>query len=158
MPQRTRSHQWQRRRKHRRLPTPSIPRSKPPSNQQPSAAKFGQSRIARWIYGFIGSFTTMVANSGGPPMTMYFLASGFDMVRFLGTQAWFFFVVNLAKLPFQGILGLHSAHSLATDLLLLPTVIVGALLGRLVIARINPAIFNPLVIGLSILSAVYLLF
>lgn len=80
------------------------------------------------------------------------------MVRFLGTQAWFFFVVNLAKLPFQGILGLHSAHSLATDLLLLPTVIVGALLGRLVIARINPAIFNPLVIGLSILSAVYLLF
>lgn len=123
-----------------------------------SSEKFAKNPIARWIYGFIGSFTTMVANSGGPPMTMYFLASGFDMVRFLGTQAWFFFIVNIAKVPFQATLGLHSAHSLSSDLLLIPTVIVGAALGRWLIKRINPAIFNPLIIVLTVLSSVYLLF
>ena len=123
-----------------------------------SSAKFARNPVARWIYGFIGSFTTMVANSGGPPMTMYFLASGFDMVRFLGTQAWFFFIVNIAKLPFQATLGLHSAHSLATDLLLLPTVLVGAALGRWLVGRMNAAVFNPLIIALTVLSSVYLLF
>ena len=123
-----------------------------------SSEKFAKSPVARWIYGLIGSFTTMVANSGGPPMTMYFLASGFDMVRFLGTQAWFFFIVNIAKVPFQATLGLHSAHSLSTDLLLVPTVLVGAILGRWLVKRMNPAIFNPLIIGLTVLSSAYLLF
>ena len=128
------------------------------SSMTPSSERFAKNPIARWIYGFIGSFTTMVANSGGPPMTMYFLASGFDMVRFLGTQAWFFFIVNIAKVPFQATLGLHSEHSLATDLLLLPTVLVGAFLGRWLIRRMNPAVFNPLIIALTVLSSAYLLF
>ncbi len=123
-----------------------------------SSEKFAKNPIARWIYGFIGSFTTMVANSGGPPMTMYFLASGFDMVRFLGTQAWFFFIVNIAKVPFQATLGLHSSHSLATDLLLVPAVLVGAIAGRWLVRRMNPAIFNPLIITLTVLSSAYLLF
>lgn len=128
------------------------------SRMTTSSEKFAKSPLARWTYGFIGSFTTMVANSGGPPMTMYFLASGFDMLRFLGTQAWFFFIVNIAKVPFQATLGLHSGHSLTTDLLLLPTVLVGAFLGRRLVRYMNPAIFNPLIISLTVLSSAYLLF
>lgn len=118
---------------------------------------FGSSVAARWTYGSLGGFTTMVANSGGPPMTLYFIASGFDMVRFLGTQAWFFFLVNLAKVPFQAGLGLHSARSLGTDLLLVGVVILGAGCGRLLIKHLNPALFNPIVIGLTVLSSLYLL-
>lgn len=118
---------------------------------------FSSSPVARWVYGGLGGFTTMVANSGGPPMTLYFLASGFDMIQFLGTQAWFFFIVNVAKLPFQGALGLHSPHSLGTDLLLVPAVLVGAALGRQLVRRINPAVFTPVIIGLTVISSAYLL-
>jgi uncharacterized membrane protein YfcA len=57
-------------------------------------------------YGILAGFTTMVANAGGPAMSMYLLASRFSINRFLGTAAWFFLVVNLAKTPFSLSLGL----------------------------------------------------
>ncbi|MFT0762002.1 sulfite exporter TauE/SafE family protein [Actinomyces sp. F1_1611] len=124
----------------------------------PPGNSFGQSPVARWAYGSIGGFTTMVANSGGPPMSLYFIASGFNMTRFLGTQAWFFFLVNLTKVPFQVGLGLHSAASLGTDLLLVAFVLAGAVVGRTIIKKINPKVFNPIIIGLTVVSSVYLLF
>ena len=71
----------------------------------------------------------MVANAGGPVMSMYFLAARFPINRFLGTAAWFFFVVNVAKTPFSVSLGLISLDSLRLDLLLAPAVIFGALAG-----------------------------
>lgn len=122
-----------------------------------TAHSFSQNPVARWIYGSLGGFTTMVANAGGPPMTMYFVASGFDVMRFMGTQAYFFFFVNLAKVPFQAGLGLFSARSLSIDAVLLVPLALGALLGRLVIRRIRTTVFDVLVIVLTIVSSVFLL-
>ena len=123
-----------------------------------STQSFANSALARWTYGGLGGFTTMVANSGGPPMTLYFMASGFDMIRFLGTQAWFFFLINLTKVPFQAGLGLYSPQSAGTDALLIPPVLIGALVGRKLIKGMNERIFTPLVIGLTVISSMYLLF
>lgn len=118
---------------------------------------FSTSAPARWSYGAIGGFTTMVANAGGPPMTLYFMASGLDMMRFMGTQAWFFFVVNLTKVPFQAGLGLYSGRVFGTDLLLAVGVVVGTVLGRLLMRHMRPEVFNPLIIGLTVVSSAYLL-
>lgn len=123
-----------------------------------SQTTFSTSRLARWAYGAIGGFTTMAANSGGPPMNLYFLAYGFDMLRFLGTQAWFFFLVNLLKLPFQISIGLASPLACLRALSLAPALIMGALLGRFLISRIDAALFNPIIIVLTIASSLYLLF
>jgi uncharacterized protein len=114
-------------------------------------------RLATGAYGVLGGFTTMVANSGGPVMSMYFLSSSYSMNRFLGTAAWFFFVVNLAKAPFSVGLGLIDAASLRLDLVLIPAVVAGALVGRRLARRINQQLFERLVIGLTIVSAAYLL-
>ena len=57
-------------------------------------------RVDSGVYGVLAGFTTMVANAGGPVMSMYFLAARFPVQRFLGTAAWFFLAVNVAKLPF----------------------------------------------------------
>ena len=56
--------------------------------------------------GGLAGFTSTVANAGGGVMAIYLLGAGLDMLNFLGTGAWFFFVVNLAKLPFSIALGL----------------------------------------------------
>jgi uncharacterized membrane protein YfcA len=114
-------------------------------------------RLATGSYGVLAGFTTMVANSGGPVMSMYFLATGFSINRFLGTAAWFFFAVNLAKTPFSISLGLISLASLRFDLLLAPAVAVGALVGRRVARRINQKLFDRLVLALTIVSATYLI-
>jgi uncharacterized protein len=114
-------------------------------------------RLVTGTYGVLGGFTTMVANSGGPVMSLYFLSSSYSMNRFLGTAAWFFFTVNMAKMPFSVGLGLIDAASLRMDLVLIPAVVAGALVGRRLARRINQQIFERLVIGLTVVSAVYLL-
>lgn len=112
----------------------------------------------RWLYGGLGGYTTMVANSGGPPMTLYFLASGFNMLQFLGTQAWFFFFVNLTKVPLQAGLGFYTPQTLSTAAALAGLVLVGTWLGRIVIRKINPDWFNPLILLLTVGGSLYLMF
>ena len=62
----------------------------------------------RYFYGTLGGFTTMVANAGGPVMSMYFLAARFPVKEFLGTAAWFFAIINLSKVPVSVGLGLFA--------------------------------------------------
>lgn len=109
------------------------------------------------LYGSLGGFTTMVANAAGPVMSMYFLAVRLPMTVFLGTSAWFYFVVNLSKVPFSVGLGLFSVDILLIDLVLVPFVVAGALLGRVIVKRISQRFFEWTVIVLSVLGAGYLL-
>lgn len=90
-------------------------------------------------------------------MTLYFLAARFDMMRFLGTQAWFFFLVNIAKLPFSLGLGLLATDMLTPLLLLVPVTLSGAWLGRVTVRRLDQKWFNRVIIALTIVSSLYLL-
>jgi hypothetical protein len=117
----------------------------------------GQRRLVTGCYGVLAGITTMVANAGGPVMSIYFLSTRYSMNRFLGTAAWFFLVVNLVKTPFSVSLGLISLTSLRLDLLLAPAVVIGALVGRRVARRINQKLFDRLVLALTTISATYLL-
>lgn len=120
-------------------------------------ATSGSHRIAAATYGALGGFTTMVANAAGPVMSMYFLAARFPVKEFLGTAAWFFFLVNLAKVPFSIGLGLITIPGLVIDLVLLPLVVLGALAGRWIAGRLNQKLFERLVIVFTVVGAVYLL-
>lgn len=113
--------------------------------------------VTATIYGTLGGFTTMVANAAGPVMSMYFLAARFPVKAFLGTAAWFFAVVNIGKVPFAAALGLFSLDSLWIDLLLVPGVFLGALIGRLIAGRISQQLFERFVIALTVIGALYLL-
>ena len=94
----------------------------------------------------LAGFTTMVANSGGPVMSIYLLSAGLGMLGFLGTSAWFFFAVNLFKVPFSIGLDLIDVDSLLLDAWLVPAVLIGAAVGRAVIARIDSRRFETLVL------------
>lgn len=111
----------------------------------------------RGVYGVLGGFTTMAANAGGPVMTMYFVAARFDMMAFIATQAWFFFVVNVVKLPFSVGLGLLHADLLPMLALLAPLVLVGAFAGRRWVRRLDQELFTRIIIVLTVLSSLYLL-
>jgi len=114
-------------------------------------------RLAANAYGAVGGFTTMVANAAGPVMSMYFLAAKFPIHAFLGTSAWFFAIINIAKLPFSIGLGIITPSSLLIDLALVPAVLAGAFAGRLLAKRMDQRVFDRLVIALTVAGAVYLL-
>lgn len=112
--------------------------------------------IARIGYGSLGGFTTMAANAGGPVMSLYFLWSKLPVVTFLGTTAWFFFLVNVVKLPFSAAIGLIDGTIVALDTVLAPLVIIGAIIGRGLAEHMTQGVFEPLVIALTIISSAYL--
>ncbi|MDQ0642960.1 sulfite exporter TauE/SafE family protein [Microbacterium murale] len=109
-------------------------------------------------YGALAGFTTMVANAAGPVMSMYFLAMRTPVQVFLGTSAWFFAIVNLVKVPFLAGIGLFNGPVLLMDAVLIPLVVIGALLGIRLARRMKQQVFDKIVIGLTIIGAVYLLF
>ncbi|WP_369053175.1 sulfite exporter TauE/SafE family protein [Kineococcus terrestris] len=115
-------------------------------------------RIAVGVFfGFVAGFTTMVANAGGAAMSIYLLTMGFGVMAFLGTGAWFFFIVNVFKLPFSVGLGLITLDSLRLDLLLLPAVVAGAFTGRWVAKRLDQKRFEHLVLAATTVSSANLL-
>ncbi|MET9514606.1 sulfite exporter TauE/SafE family protein [Streptomyces sp. NPDC002994] len=120
-----------------------------------TAARGG--RIKARSYGVLGGFTTMVANAGGPVMSLYLLSAGFRKLGFLGTSAWFFLIVNTSKVPFSVGLGLIDARSLLLDAALVLFVVPGAYLGRTCLDRINQRLFEQLVIGATVLGGLQLL-
>jgi uncharacterized membrane protein YfcA len=114
-------------------------------------------RVRAGSYGVLGGFTTMVANAGGPVMSLYLISAGFRKWQFLGTAAWFFLVVNVAKVPFSAGLGLIDSHSLLLDATLVAFVLPGAYLGRICADRLNQSLFERLVIAATVLGGLELL-
>ncbi|WP_128379356.1 sulfite exporter TauE/SafE family protein [Streptomyces cavernae] len=126
-------------------------------DDDPDAVTSRAGRIKARSYGVLGGFTTMVANAGGPVMSMYLLSAGFRKLGFLGTSAFFFLIVNVSKVPFSAGLGLIDGRSLLLDAALALFVVPGAFLGKWAVNRINQQLFERLVIAATILGAVQLL-
>ncbi|HSW02012.1 MAG TPA: sulfite exporter TauE/SafE family protein [Sedimentisphaerales bacterium] len=109
------------------------------------------------LMGFIAGFTTMMANAAGPVMVIYLLAMRLPKVAFIGTSAWFFFVVNWLKVPFSVHLDLITIQSIKLDLMMLPLIVLGAVAGILFLRKIPQKIFNDTVQILAAAAAVKLL-
>ena len=109
------------------------------------------------ITGVLAGFTTMVANAAGPVMILYFLAIGLPKLVFVGTGAWFFMLVNAFKVPFSIRLGLITKHSLMLDAILLIPLVPGALLGPVILRRINQKTFERMVLILTAIATLRLL-
>ena len=132
-------------------------RSTARTEEEPESATTRGGRIKARSYGVLGGFTTMVANAGGPVMSMYLLSAGFRKLGFLGTSAFFFLIVNLSKVPFSVGLGLIDGRSLLLDAVLAVFVLPGALIGKWAVNRINQRLFEKLVIAATVVGGLQLL-
>jgi hypothetical protein len=108
--------------------------------------------------GFLAGVTTMMANAAGPVMVIYLLAMRLPKLAFVGTSAWFFFVVNWLKVPFSVQLSLITSESIKLNLLMLPLIAAGSLAGIVFLRRIPQKAFNSLIQLLAAAAALKLLF
>jgi len=73
----------------------------------------------RWFInatGLAGGLATMLANAAGPVAAFYLMAVKLPKYAFIGTTAWFFFSINLFKMPFQVLSGYISPETLQISL------------------------------------------
>ena len=113
--------------------------------------------LAFWL-GFIAGVTTMMANAAGPVMIIYLLAMRLPKIEFVGTAAWFFFIVNWIKVPFSANLGLMNAQSVKIDFLMLPFIFIGAISGYFFLKRIPQKAFTTVAQLLAAAAAIKLFF
>ncbi len=125
--------------------------------KEPDEGVHRRSRTTTVGFGLLAGFATMVANAGGAAMSLYLLSAGMGILGFLGTGAWFFFVVNAFKVPFSVGLGLLDGDTLVLCALLAPAVLLGAVAGRAAIKRIDRARFEQLVVFFTVVSSINLL-
>jgi len=110
------------------------------------------------IMGYLGGFTSMIANGAGPVMSLYLLGAKVPKNDFIGTRAWFFFLMNLIKIPAHVFLWKTiSTDSLGKNLYLIPAIFIGMFLGFKILKRIPEHIFKYVVLIAVIASAVSLL-
>lgn len=89
----------------------------------------------------ISGFTSFIAHAGGPPISAYVIPLRLSPVKFTGTMAFFFFVVNLSKWIPYAWLGLLDMRNMATSLVLLPIAPLGVWLGVRLARRISQVLF-----------------
>lgn len=115
-----------------------------------------------FVYAFTGilcGFTSMIGNAAGPIFSVYLLAKGFKKNDFLGTTAWFFFIINLTKVPLQIIFWNNiPLNTFILTISMIPAIAIGAVLGVVVIKRLNEKLFHMLILVVTAIAAIKLLF
>jgi uncharacterized membrane protein YfcA len=115
------------------------------------------SRWFAWSMGLLAGVTTMLANAAGPVFAIYCLALSLPKLEMVGTNAWFFFIINSFKVPFSAGLGLIRPDTLLLNAVLAPVVVAGVLGGRWLVYRLPQRVFDYLLLGFAAIAALRLI-
>jgi uncharacterized membrane protein YfcA len=107
--------------------------------------------------GVLAGAVTMLANAAGPVMTVYLLAKRVEKSEYLGIFTRFFLFMDLVKVPFSANIGLITPASLATNVVLLPAVVVGAMIGWRVVKVMPQRVFEWVVFTFAVVAALRLM-
>ena len=110
------------------------------------------------IAGTIAGFTSALAHSGGPPVTIYLLMQNVTPRVFIATSAIFFMILNWIKVPYYFYTGLFDFQRLFSVIWLAPLLPLGVWTGKKIGDRIDKSAFERLVVVLLIFTAILLLF
>lgn len=110
------------------------------------------------IFGLLGGFTTMIGNAAGPVMSVYLLSMRKEKMEYIGINAWFFLVVNLLKVPLQAFVWHNITWpSLQLDLLMLPVIGIGALVGIKIVKLLPEKVFRRFIQAVTVISVVMMI-
>jgi len=122
---------------------------------------FAPARWVRYLYGTVAGMITGIistlAHIGGVITTMYLLPQGLSNQAFVGTCTAVYFLINLMKIGPYIKLGLLTGPLLRQDLLLLPAIAVGVVIGIAINKRISQKLFSSIVLVLVLITGIKLL-
>ena len=108
--------------------------------------------------GVAGGFATMIGNVAGPIFAIYLLAMHLPKNNYIGTQAWFFLIINISKFPLHLLVWKTiDRHTLTLDLMTLPAIALGAVAGIWLVKTIPEKTYRRTIMGITVLSAFLLL-
>ena len=116
-----------------------------------------QNNLSAVFFGGMAGFATTIGNAAGPILSIFLVNKGFPKHKFMGIAAWFFLIVNVAKLPLFYQLNLISYETLVFDLLMLPFIGIGIFAGVKLLPKISQNLFNQFIYVVSGIASFQLL-
>jgi len=127
-------------------------------NDLRKSKKIPDNRLFASVMGLIGGFTTMVGNAAGPVFSIYLLAMKLPKKEFIGTGAFFFFIINISKVPFHiFVWETINEKTIGTDLFLFPLIAIGMFVGVRLVKLFPEKLYRYFVIGMTTIAAVVML-
>jgi hypothetical protein len=105
------------------------------------------------LAGTVTGFSSALAHTGGPPVSIYLLMQEVSPRIFIATSAVFFLILNWIKVPYYFYAGLFDFQLLLRIAWLLPLVPAGVWVGRWAAGKVNKETFERVIIGLLVLTA-----
>ncbi len=116
-----------------------------------------ENRLFASLMGLAGGFSTMIGNAAGPVFTLYFLAMRLPKKEFIGTGAWLYLIINLAKFPLQAFVWKNiSGNLLMLDLIAVPFIALGIVAGIQIVKLFPENVYRYFVIGTTLVTSVLL--
>lgn len=109
------------------------------------------------VAGTITGFSSALAHTGGPPVSIYLLMQDVTPRVFIATSALFFFILNWIKVPFYLYAELFDLDLLRQIAWLLPLVPLGVVAGRWLAQRVDAATFERIIVILLLVNALVLI-
>ena len=110
------------------------------------------------VAGTITGFSSALAHTGGPPVSVYLLMQDIPPGVFNATAAIFFLILNWIKVPYYWYAGLFNFQLLWQVAWILPLVPVGVWLGKQFSNKVNKETFDQVMVALLVIASILLIF
>jgi uncharacterized membrane protein YfcA len=108
--------------------------------------------------GTVAGFSSALAHTGGPPISIYLLMRRVPTHVFNGTSALFFAILNWVKVPYYVYAQLFDFQQIRSLIWLLPLLPLGVWGGKWAAEKISQEVFERVIVALLALTALLLIF
>ena len=126
------------------------------SSELPADAPLVRS-VKATFFGVLAGMTSMAANAGGTAMSLYLINMRVSTSTFMGTSAWFFFFINISKVPILINLDLLTGETLAAGVWFIPVIVAGAVAGSFIFGYMSREWFYWIALVVSAMAGLWLL-
>ena len=113
--------------------------------KQVDAEPIAPNPVKGWFWGTLSGFTSFVAHAGAPPYQIYTLPQRMPRLVFAGTTTILFSCVNMAKVIPYAMIEPFTGALIKTSLVYLPIALLGTLVGKFGVQKLNDRWFYRLV-------------
>ncbi|MEA3335002.1 MAG: sulfite exporter TauE/SafE family protein [Chloroflexota bacterium] len=110
------------------------------------------------LAGSTSGFISTLAHTGGPPIGIYLLMQEVPPRTFVATSAMFFMILNWIKVPFYFYAGIFDLERLRQIIWILPMVPLGVWTGKQIVVKIDPKVYERIIVAILSVSALLLIF
>ena len=110
------------------------------------------------VAGTVAGFSSALAHTGGPPISIYLLLRRVPTHTFNATSALFFAIINWVKVPYYVYAQLFDFQQMRSLIWLLPLLPLGVWGGKWAADKISQKAFERVIIALLVVTALLLIF